>query len=174
MVNQQTLTWLRDERQQIRNRAADLFSWKIIAPGSVLFLFWPIYAIFLDVEHPFSRAFAHGDCILFAALLFLETSVESERLLEQTATMRMTRDGLRLLAFLLIVIFAFWRNDVATKEAALLVGHARTAGPILERLTAYAFFNCAVALLAAACCVNTVLSNVERECSDLFRRIREA
>ena len=59
MVSQPTLSWLREERQFIRNRAADVCLWKIVAPGVVLLLFWPIYAIFLDHTHPFVRAFAN-------------------------------------------------------------------------------------------------------------------
>ena len=111
----QAITWLREERQHVRNRAVDLCTWKVLLPALMLLLFYPIYAGFTEVEHPFARAFAHGDYILFAALLLLETSVESERLMTQTAVFRLVRNITRIVAISLIFVFGALKYDVVVK-----------------------------------------------------------
>lgn len=171
MTNKPILTWLREERQLIHNRAVDLCMWKIIAPGAVLFFFLPIYAIFMEIDHPVIRAFGHGDYILFAALLYIEISMESERSLRQDATARIARNTFRILGLFLIIVFAFWKNEAVIKEAGLASASAANATAILDKLYAYAVLSCAIALLATAQCINSVLKSVERECSDLYLRL---
>jgi hypothetical protein len=179
MLDKRTITWLREERQHIRNRAVDLCTWKVLLPGGLLLLFWPIYAVIMEVKEPYVRAFAHGDYILFAALLLFETSVESERLIRQTAIFRLYRNGVRILAVAMIFVFGFLKYDVVVKEAAL--SHLEqssvsqldrtSALTVVAKLHSYSTFSCAVALLTAAYSIYAFTSLVEHESADLFRRL---
>src|ERR1043165_5235811 len=47
-------------------RAINWCIWKALLPGMLLALLWPIYSFVLKLPHPFQRAFANGDLLIFA------------------------------------------------------------------------------------------------------------
>lgn len=171
MLDKRAVTWLREERAHIRNRAVDLCTWKIVLPGLLLLLFWPIYGCIMEVQRPFVRAFAHGDYVLFAALLLFEVSVEGERLVMQTAMLRVMRNALRIAAISMILVFGFMKYDVVIKEARLPTATGVAATTIDAKLRSYSCFSCALAFLTVVYSLYASVALVERESADLFHRL---
>ena len=129
------------------------FLWKVAAPFLFLLLIWFAYALRGDVGNPFSAAFAHGELLIFAAVLFIEVSFEGEEV-------RGAPDGLfngwfdvvlpalKLVAVMVIFAFAIVRYDVLSLTEGSRIPIDQTQ--IAFKLAAYAAMNLSIAVLALA------------------------
>lgn len=142
-------------------RALDWCVWKAFIPLLLMGLFWPIYGIILNLEHPFERAFAHGDLLLFAALLLIEAAVEGEQVRNENFRARLGRQMSKGSAIILIFIFGFLKYDVMMQEGRLAEEGARAA--VFSKLAGYAYFNLLVAVAAVLYGMYSFWKSVERE-----------
>src|SRR5262249_16227392 len=100
------------------------FVWKVAAPFAFLILIWFAYSWRDDMPHPFGAAFAHGELLIFAAVLLIEVSFEGEEL-RGAPQERFDSwfDGalpiLKLLALLIIFAFGFIRYDAVSISSQL-------------------------------------------------------
>lgn len=53
-----------------------LLVWKLLAPLSLLLVVFLTYALILEDKHPFQRAFAQGDLLIFSVLILIEAAIE--------------------------------------------------------------------------------------------------
>src|ERR1043165_950817 len=152
-------------------RAINWCIWKALLPGMLLALLWPIYSFVLKLPHPFQRAFANGDLLIFAALIMVEASLEGEHIENQSGTFRFLTNLARLFAVLLIFAFAFVKYDVILQEAALARAAAADQGLILDKLRAYSCFSCSVASVSLVASLFTFAVVVDLERTEELRRL---
>jgi hypothetical protein len=141
------------------------FLWKVLAPYGFLLVIWPAYSMRSGMNAPFSAAFAHGELLVFAAVLLIEVSFEGEELRSaQDQPFEIWFDGvlpfLKFIALFIICLFGFLRYDVLT-----LTGQTGgAADPQSEwKLYAYALFNVAVATTTVATAVFACIKHCEHE-----------
>lgn len=125
--------------------AVGFFFLKVILPFVILMVMWPIYRYIIGLDHAFGKAFAHGDLLIFAALLLMEVAQESKEtnaLLADDAMPRLSHAVVGYLAitvsFLLIFILGVIKYDVVSREGA----------DDVRRFVAYSCLSCSVAICA--------------------------
>jgi len=115
---------------------------------------------------PFSAAFAHGELLVFAAVLLIEVSFEGEELRStQNQPFEIWFDGvlpfLRFIALFIICLFGFLSYDVLTLSGQ---GVGGAVNPNADgKLYAYAVFNVAVATTTVATAVFACIKHCEHE-----------
>ena len=151
------------------------FLWKVAAPFLFLLLIWFPYVL-RGESHPFAAAFAHGELLIFAAVLFIEVSFEGEEI-------RGAPDGsfsgwfdaflpaLRLMALMVIFIFGIVRYDVL----ALTDGSSTPSDQVdvAFKLAAYAAMNVATAVLAFAVAVFSCFKHCEYHIGSRFENVTQ-
>jgi hypothetical protein len=127
--------------------------WKVFVPFLLIILIYPIFLIIVKVHHPFERAFAHGELLIFSALILIEAAVELKRA-------RLGYDELlRALAMITIFIFGFMKYEALQQER-----HLETENlDAINQLFAFSFFNCAVAAFAIAVSIYSFLQAIRTE-----------
>jgi len=129
----------------IMKRFRDWKRWKVLLPVLMLLLFYPIY-IFKEKEiiGPFLSAFAHGDLLLFSALLLFEVSVEANHIQHELGESYSDAlddiiEGPKIFGIKLIVVYGAMK---------LAVGHDNAPdSPNFIRTAAYCFFCISIATL---------------------------
>lgn len=113
--------------------------WKLLLPLIMLLVFYPIY-VFVEGPTPFLNAFAHGDLLLFSALLLFEVSVESDHIQRELEHNHNSLDDLtewpRVCGIVLIVLYGSMKLAVGPQSEAS------------NKTVAYCFFTISVMLLA--------------------------
>lgn len=127
--------------------------WKVFVPFLLIILIYPIFMIVVKVHHPFERAFAHGELLIFSALILIEAAVELKR-----AELGYD-EALRALAMLTIFIFGFMKYQAMQQERYLETGDLAA----INQLFAFSFFNCAVAAFAIAVSIYAFLQAIRTE-----------
>jgi hypothetical protein len=127
--------------------------WKIAIPFLLLVILFPIYILIVKVQFPFERAFAHGELLIFSALVLIEAAVELKR-----AEVGFD-ELLRGFALLAIFLFGFMKYQAIQQEPHLEKGEVEA----VSQMFAFSFFNCAVALFAVAASVYAFLQAVRHE-----------
>ncbi|HXM59842.1 MAG TPA: hypothetical protein VN950_03230 [Terriglobales bacterium] len=141
------------------------FLWKVLAPYGLLIVIWFAYSMRRDVNSPFTSAFAHGELLVFAAVLLIEVSFEGEELRwAQENPFSVWFDGvlpfLKFIALFVICLFGFFRYDVVTLSGQT----GSNSDPYAEgRLLAYAVFNLAVASTAVVVAIFACIKHCEHE-----------
>jgi len=145
--------------KDLRNGMSEIFMnqhlqticvWKVFVPFLLIILIYPIFMIVVKVNHPFERAFAHGELLIFSALILIEAAVELKRA-------RLGYDELlRAGAMLTIFIFGFMKYEAMQQERHLEADEMAA----INQLFAFSFFNCAVAALAIAVSVFAFLQAI--------------
>jgi len=146
--------------QAVEIRMFNWCLWKALVPAILLAGLFPLYRYVLTLEHPFQRAFAHGDLILFASILLFEIGVETEGGAHRPRWLWITAAVARALAFLLMPMYWIIKHDVILKEEQLARATHGASEPIISKLSVYAGFSCTVAvasLVIAACLAVAVL-----------------
>jgi hypothetical protein len=144
--------------------------WKVVLPLLLILSIYGLIRFILEIPEPFGRAFAHGDLLVFSALVLLEAATEGEHLQKETTKMMALRLGARILAILLIVGFVATKSDVLYKENQLLTnpdvaGHEKLASKML----AYSWLNCGVALFSVIGSTLFFWSNVHKERKEQYK-----
>lgn len=122
-----------------QTRMREWLMWKVLLPFAFMFLMWPIYAIFAKNHDAFAKAFAHGEFLIFAALVLIEVALEL-RNGPSASSSEGRADFARFGAFFLIFLFGFLRAAVIQEE------HSKT--PEHQRLIYFACFSCSVGVFA--------------------------
>ncbi|MBV9070693.1 MAG: hypothetical protein JO093_14870 [Acidobacteria bacterium] len=124
--------------------------WKALIPALMVFGLWPFYAFVATMEHPFQRAFAPGDFILFSAILLFEIGAEADGGGLFPRGIRIGSALTRALAALLMPIYWVIRHDVMLKEDALACGKSPSPAysALLHKLRNYGCFSCTVAVIS--------------------------
>lgn len=138
--------------------------WKVVLPLLLILSIYVLIRFILEIPEPFSRAFAHGDLLVFSALVLLEAATEGEQFQKETTRMMALRLGARILAILFIVGFVATKSDILYKENQLLMnpspaGHEKLA----SKMHAYSWFNCCVALFSVVGSILFFWFNVVKE-----------
>ncbi|MGA9773441.1 MAG: hypothetical protein WBV94_30700 [Blastocatellia bacterium] len=144
----------------IMKRFRDWQRWKVLLPILMLFLFYPIY-IFEEKElmGPFLSAFAHGDLLLFSALLLFEVSVEANHIQHELGeSFSETLDNIierpRIFGIILIVVYGAMK---------LAIGHDNTTNsPNFLRTAAYCVFCISVAILVVTYSIYAFWKTLEK------------
>jgi hypothetical protein len=130
--------------------------WKVFFPLFLIVLIYPLYALFLKIDHPFQRAFSHGDLLIFSALIMIEAAIE---LREAKSNYD---EPLRFVAMATMVVFGIVKYGAMLREPRLNTDNLSVLGPeaaasaarlaqdAATELRAFSFFNCAVAACAVA------------------------
>jgi hypothetical protein len=148
-------------------RAVNWCIWKLAMPAVLITALLPFYRFIMTLEHPFQRAFAQGDFILFAAILLFEVGVEAEWGSHQPRHLKVSSSLTKAVAALLMALYWVIKHDVIVKEEAL----ARTSilasqQTILAKLSDYAWLSCgvgSVSLICAALLLIAVVDHQKRE-----------
>jgi len=115
--------------------------WKLLLPLIMLLVFYPIY-IFVEVPSPFLNAFAHGDLLLFSALILFEVSVEADHIRRELQHVNTSLDDLaewpRVCGIVLIVLYGSMKLAVGP--------HAEVS----NKTVAYCFFTISIMCIAVS------------------------
>ncbi|MFL6274462.1 MAG: hypothetical protein ACJ74G_04560 [Blastocatellia bacterium] len=134
----------RRQSEMLDERMVNWIIWKVIAPFGLLLLIYPIYKYIIHMpDSPFAKAFAHGDFLIFSALVLIEVAIEYKHVLGAEAQMatlpfKVFMEIVRVAAFFLIFLFGFMKYDVVTHELE----------PDHSKLLGYSFFSCSVAIFS--------------------------
>lgn len=138
--------------------------WKVVFPLGMLALLYPIYRFVLELKHPYEKAFAHGDLLLFSVLILLEAAIEGEHLRSKDGWFHVLMALAKVGAVLLILIFGFMKADVVLQETRLVPGGDETA--LLGKLYAYSTFSWIVTVLSVIYSLLMFWTVVARECAE--------
>jgi hypothetical protein len=174
--NQTTVTSVQDDFEQKLNRSfVNWFGWKVLLPLLLIMSIYALIRFILEMPDSFGRAFAHGDLLVFSALVLLEAATEGEHLQKESTKMMLIRLGTRILAILLIVWFVATKSDILHKENDLLVNPNQSGHEMLtKKMLAYSCLNCAVALFSVVGSTLFFWFNVHREKKRQFESIGQA
>jgi len=158
MVNDQGATKLGSLRKGIseiflNQHLQTICIWKVVVPFLLLMFIYPIYILIVKVHYPFERAFAHGELLVFSALILIEAAVELKR------AQLGYDEVLRGLALLVIFLFGFVKYQAMQQEPRLETGDAEA----ISQLFAFSFFNCTVAIFAVAASIYAFLYAIRSE-----------
>jgi hypothetical protein len=118
----------------------------------------------MQIPHPFGKAFAHGDLLIFSALVLLEASTEGEHEQGQSISMDVARLFAKIFAILFIGGFVATKYDILNIESQLLLKPDNNMHEMLARkMTAYSCLNCTIALVSVVSSIMLFWANVNRE-----------
>lgn len=147
--------------------------WKVLFPLLLILIIYPLYALLLKIDYPFQRAFAHGDLLIFSALIMVEAAIE---LKESKSNYD---EPLRFVAMLTMVIFGLVKYGAMLREPHLHTVDFATLSPEVatrmmnesleaaKELKAFSFFNCAVAACAVSGSIYAFVHAVRHKTSDI-------
>jgi hypothetical protein len=141
--------------------------WKVFVPFLLIILIYPIFLIVVRVHHPFERAFAHGELLIFSALILIEAAVELKR--AQLGYDELLRAG----AMLTIFIFGFMKYEAMQQEPHLETQNVAVAAAAVSQLFAFSFFNCVVAMFAIAVSIFAFLKSVNNENTETITHLEK-
>jgi hypothetical protein len=104
---------------------------------------YPAYKFVFEIGHPFVRAFALGDLLLFSGLLLMEAAEEAKTIGKPDAVD--WSEWIRAGAVFVLIAFSLLRHDALNKELKLLSG----SEGVEAKLQLYALAN----LIIAVACV---------------------
>jgi len=160
---------LAEERAElVEIRMLNWCLWKALVPALLIFGLFPLYRYIITLEHPFQRAFAHGELILFGSILLFEIGVDTEGGAHRPWRLILTTSVVRAIAFVLMPVYWLIKHDVIVKEERLAKLSNQTAEyvAIVEKLRNYACMSCTVAvgcLILAGLVALSVLDYHKRE-----------
>lgn len=144
--------------------------WKVVLPLLLILSIYGLIRFILEIPEPFGRAFAHGDLLVFSALVLLEAATEGEHLQKETTRSMAMRLGARILAILLIVGFIATKSDVLYKENQLLINpNAAGHEKLTNKMLAYSLLNCGVALFSVVGSTLFFWLNVHKERKEQYK-----
>jgi hypothetical protein len=140
------------ELSRINRLFINWLGWKVVLPLLLILSIYVLIRFVLEIPDPFGMAFAHGELLVFSALVLFEAATEGEHLQESTM-LNAVRMSARIAAILLIGGFVATKSDVLFKENLLLMElpkNPNAAGHDLlaRKMFAYSWLNCTVALVS--------------------------
>lgn len=113
-------------RTRVNRIFVNWIGWKVMLPLLLISSIYLFIRCILEIPEPFGRAFAHGDLLVFSALVLLEAASEGEHLPGQSTMMDIVRMAAKISAILFIVCFVATKGDVLKKEYAVLTAARET------------------------------------------------
>src|SRR5947209_2914352 len=104
----------------IQREFLNWMGWKVLLPLILIILIWPLYGKLLHLPHPFVRAFAHGDLLIFSSLVLMEASIVGEHIPQQSFWSLFNRIAAKIAAIVIIAIYAAIKYSVVLSEDELL------------------------------------------------------
>jgi hypothetical protein len=148
--------------------------WKVILPLCLISSLYLLIRFIMEIPHPFGKAFAHGDLLIFSALVLLEAATEGEYNQEQSVPMEVARILAKIFAILFIGGFVATKYDILDKENQLLLQHASTTHEMLaKKMLAYSCLNCTVALVSVGSSIMLFWFNVNQEKKQQFANLAQ-
>ncbi len=143
-------------------------SWKVVMPLAMTLLLFAAYKWVMLMKHPFEKAFAHGELMMFAALLMIEAALEESQS-DTRGHMYAINPVIMVLSVLVLFTLGLTKQDMMLQETAL--EHA--AGPEIEfaasaRLKGYGILNVLSAMTAVFIAVGGLLGSRERRLKSKF------
>lgn len=170
MTQQQQVTAAKiNENSSLDRRMLDWLFSRIFMPFLILMLMWPIYKWFFDLPHSFERAFAHGDLLIFSALILLESAAEAEYAPYQSVRMGIARRCAWLFAIGCVLVFGFMKYSVMLKEPQLAISPEAVIG----RMKAFACLNCTIAVVSILFSAFAYWKNVDLEKTAILNTLAE-
>jgi hypothetical protein len=123
--------------------------------------------MFIDFSlSSFIAAFAHGEILVFAAILLIELSFEGDELIVEPPTrfdawVVKALPIMKLVAFALICLFGFIRYDVMRITEVL--AHGSEDNPLQYKLVSYAVLSLAVGLTCVCIAIYACFAYCEHE-----------
>lgn len=108
----------RESDEALDRRMIDWLVWKVTLPLIIFVVIWLAYKWVCKMDHPFERAFAHGDLLIFSALVLIEAVTEGEHQHGQSNFKRVGLQLAKVVAISFIMIFGFIKYDVIINERA--------------------------------------------------------
>src|SRR5437764_248684 len=102
-------------------RMREWFLWKVVLPFLFLLLMWPVYRLAMHRADAYEKAFAHGELLIFSALVLIEIGIEMKY--SDTSAENLWTDLARIAAIILIFMFGFLHYAVIIDEEAKPVSH---------------------------------------------------
>jgi hypothetical protein len=115
-------------------------AWKVFLPFVFIALMWPVYLCFHRSD-AFERAFAHGEFLIYGAIVLLEVALELKYVRDRTGDADLYSEVARIGAVVIIFIFGFTHTAVLRAEEIVVF---RTD------LVYYSCFGCTVATAAVS------------------------
>jgi hypothetical protein len=133
----------------------DWIFWKILLPLLLIMAMWPIYKWIFDLEEPFRRTFAHGDLLVYSALIMIEAAVEVGRIRHQALKMGILQRFAQTGACLLILGFGVMKYKTIISEHEMAVDVAlkqnlETVAHLSSKMWAFSCLNCTIGFIAVA------------------------
>jgi hypothetical protein len=142
-----------------------LYNWtalKVILPLLVLFLIYPLCGFTLDLDHPFQRAFQHGDLLVFSALILVEAAFELESSNLRDSGIHLVQLIAMMLAIFSIFTFVAVKFDVLRNEEA---AHLNLIQNYWLKMGVYACLGWCTAILSGVATVYAIVYASYREAS---------
>ena len=113
--------------------------WKVFVPFLAVAILWPTYWLIWGIRDPFTKAFEHGDLLIFAALLFVEAAIETNEARKQDSPIsKWIVEIAKVAAMFMMVAFAAIKIQIVMSADK----------PDESKLLAYATFSVSAAILA--------------------------
>jgi len=161
-----------DENNSINRVFANWIAWKVALPLLLILSIYALIRFILEIPDPFGKAFAHGDLLIFSALVLLEAATEGEYVVDENTKKMVVRIIAKIFAILLIVVFVATKSDVLNKENQLF-SQFTTDGHLLlaKKMVAYSCLNCTVALVSVIGSVLMFWFNVHSQQQQEYARL---
>jgi len=127
--------------------------WKVFVPFLLIIVMYPIFLVIVKIPHPFERAFAHGELLIFSSLILIEAAVELKR------SDLGYDELLRGFATITIFIFGFMKYQAMQQEPRLETENQDA----INQLFLFSFINCSVSAVAIAVSIYSFLMAIRAE-----------
>ena len=169
MEQQHVIHLANANKDSLDRRMLDWLFSRVFLPFLILMLMWPIYKWFFDLQYPFERAFAHGDLLIFSALILLESATEAEYAPFQSVRMGIARRLAWLFAIACVLTFGFMKYSVMLKEAQL----PSNPESVIGRMKAFSCLNCTIAIVSILFSAFAYWKNTDLEKTGVLRKLSE-
>lgn len=154
-------------------------AWKVFLPLALISCVYLAIRFFFDIPHPFGKAFAHGDLLVFSALVLMEAATEGEQDQKHNFRVEAVRHFAKVVAIFLLLMFLGTKLDILRRESELAAKHSADGHHLLtEKMLLYSSLNCAIALVSVVGSVFLFWYNVakekQNEFADLAARLSQA
>ncbi|HWT00832.1 MAG TPA: hypothetical protein VN256_11350 [Pyrinomonadaceae bacterium] len=169
--------------EELHRLILNWIGWKVLLPLLLLILVWPMYGLVLRLEHPFVRAFAHGDLLIFSSLILLEAAIEGENAPHQGFWALCSRMVAKISAILLIAVYVAIKysailNEQSLQDSIVKVKDDPSAVTALHNLTMngmlpYSYFSCAVAVVSVIFSIFAFWNNLHLQQMMTYKRLAQ-
>lgn len=123
------------DRRSFRVQSLHWLAWKVIVPVVLIAFFWPAFAAFTNLPHPFSAAMSPGELLLFSAVILIEA-------FGQGRSYNINEFWLEIIRYIALIV------GVILVGALVLIKVDAVNQTDPHRLILYSCFSCSVAIFS--------------------------